>query len=116
MRIVVSGSAGTVTAEDANNLDALSVTVVDAEPEQVPALLARLGRVEGEHAWLDVRSLRAFAPIPRPCSWDVRFADSVAHAASRGWLDESGKAVRAHIEPPVLVRRTQRSSGGPAGA
>ncbi len=99
MRIVVNGPAGTVTAEDANDLNALSVALVEIEPATAATMLREYGRLDGAHVWLDVAALRSFAPQPRPCSWDERFAKTLEYAASMGWLDESGTAVRAHIEP-----------------
>ncbi len=97
MRIVVNG-AGTVTAQDASNLNALSVALVDADAELAAKVLGAYGRIDGAHVWLDIERLKSFAPEPRPCSWDQRFAETMAYAQSKGWTDETGQFVRAHIE------------------
>jgi hypothetical protein len=98
MKIIVDGVSGAVTAEDANNLNALSVVLRSADADLANKILDSCGRVDGAHAWLDIEALRFFAPLPRSCSWDERFTKAMAYAESKGWTDATGKFVRAHIE------------------
>lgn len=102
MRLIVDGTAGTVTVDDAEGLKALSVELRGCSPRQATGLLGDLGRIEGDHAWLHIGALRAFVPQPRSCGWDGRFQQAMAYAESHGWTDQTGNFVRAHIAPPPV--------------
>lgn len=54
---------------------------------------------DGEHVWIDVARLReaGLAGTDAP-DFGERFDGMIAYAAKKGWLDESGERVRAHIE------------------
>lgn len=93
MKVVVDGDAGVVSVENADNLNALSVVLRDATRAQAASLLGRLGRLDGDHVWFDIKALRSIAPAPRSCSWDARFARTLT-----GRTDESRSYVRADIE------------------
>jgi len=97
VKLILDGIAGGVRVQDAEELTSLSVELCDFAPGQVPALPAGLGRIEGEHAFLDINALRALVPIPRSCSWDERFGQAMAYARRKGWTDSTGSMVRAHI-------------------
>jgi hypothetical protein len=98
MKVIVDGIAGIVTAEDTDDLNALSVQLRSTDAERAANVLGDYGRVDGSHVWLDIESLKTFAPLPRSCSWDERFAKTMAYAKSKGWVDETGRFVRAHID------------------
>ncbi|QRP42836.1 hypothetical protein [Amycolatopsis sp. FDAARGOS 1241] len=98
MKVVVDGAAGTVTAEDVENLRELSVALRSADAELAGQVLGQRGRVDGTHVWLDIEVLKAFGPVPRNESWTERFAAAMAYAAGKGWTDETGRLVRAHVE------------------
>jgi hypothetical protein len=98
MKVIVDGMAGIVTAEETDDLNALSVQLRSTDEELAVKVLGDYGRLAGSHVWLDIESLKSFAPMPRSCSWDERFAKTMAYARSKGWVDETGKFVRAHIE------------------
>ena len=98
MKIIVDCAAGAVTAADTDNLNALSAVLRSADAELADRVLDSYGRVEGAHVWLDIELLKSFAPEPRSSSWNERFAKTMAYAESKGWTDETGKFVRAHIE------------------
>jgi hypothetical protein len=55
---------------------------------------------DAEHVWVDIANLRAavLARVDDPGVGD-QFDGVIAYATSKGWLDESGTHVRAHIEP-----------------
>jgi hypothetical protein len=99
MKVVIDGTTASVVVDDAENLNGLSVVLRDATPEQAAGLLGELGRVDGEHVWLKIDTLKALRPMPRSCSWDERFAQAMAYAEKSGWTDLTGAFVRAHIEP-----------------
>lgn len=54
---------------------------------------------DGDHVWIDVARLRALglAQVGDP-SYGEQFEAMIAYATKKGWLDESGACVRAHIE------------------
>ncbi|WIX75663.1 hypothetical protein QRX50_29705 [Amycolatopsis carbonis] len=98
MKVIVDGAAGTVTAEDTDTLNELSVVMRSADAELAGKVLENYGRVDGTHAWLDIEALKTFAPLPHSHTWDARFAKAMAYAASNGWTDETGRFVRAHLD------------------
>ena len=55
---------------------------------------------DAEHVWLDVAGARA---IGVEASSDPAFGEGfdgmIGYAASKGWLNDAGTHVRAHIEP-----------------
>lgn len=71
-------------------------SVVDA------TALGGLGEPDGAHVWLSVSALRAAAAATVPEAdreqWLGAFDGMIAYATSKGWTDESGTRVRAHVE------------------
>lgn len=60
--------------------------------------LEPVGEIEGEHAWLDIETLRRSGRATNnPAEWEDRFSGMIEYAASKGWVDRSRGAVRAHI-------------------
>ncbi|WP_236787775.1 MmgE/PrpD family protein [Amycolatopsis sp. GM8] len=98
MKVVIDGSAASVAVADAENLQGLSVELRDVTPERAGELLGDWGRVDGDHVWLDIATLKAKCPFPRSAEWDEQFAGAMAYAGKKGWTDVTGTRVRAHIE------------------
>lgn len=97
MIVLVDGGSGSVTMADAENLRSLSVELRSCSVEQAAALLAEIGRVDGDHVWLDIARLRALSPRADDAAWSAGFDDVMRYAASQGWID--GSLVRAHLAP-----------------
>ncbi|MFC9788495.1 hypothetical protein [Rhodococcus sp. NPDC127528] len=79
----------------------LAVTVVgDPDADRVNAALADWGVVEDEYVWLEIGRLeRALNSHPdRLPDWLPRFVAMIDYAASKGWVDEDNRRVRAHRE------------------
>jgi hypothetical protein len=97
MRIVVDTVAGTAEVEDADDLQAFSVHV--AGDGAIGPALGDLGRADanGQHAWIGIDELRRRAEPARSDGWGERFDGMVGFARSKGWLDDDGDALRAHI-------------------
>lgn len=54
---------------------------------------------DSDHVWLDVAQLRqAGLALTDAADFGERFDGMIAYAERKGWLDESGRRVRAHIE------------------
>jgi hypothetical protein len=88
----------------------------DADPELVD--LDRLDRLHAEtpvplsdtrpadwcrpadetHVWLDVARCRSIGTTELGEPWGERYDEMIAHAASKGWTNEAGTDVRAHVE------------------
>ena len=99
MKVVIDGTASEVLVEDAEDLNSLSVVLVNVGTQRAAELLADLGYIEGDHAWLRIETLMEMSPKPRSCSWDERFATTMAYAEKSGWTDVTATFVRAHLEP-----------------
>ena len=83
--------------DDAENLRGLSVELRSCEASQADVLLGDLGRVDGEHVWLDIPLLKALSPLANDAEWADGFDGVMKYAESQGWIDEAGTHVRAHI-------------------
>lgn len=101
MIVVVDGAAGSVALEDAANLRALSVELRSCSPAEAGRLLGELGRIDGEHVWLDIDRLRALSPLAGDPEWAAGFDGVMTYAGTQGWIDDSGSKVRAHLASPA---------------
>jgi hypothetical protein len=61
---------------------------------------AAAGRLEDGDAWITVDSVRRMARGRVGPGWDDALATMLDFARSRGWLDERGNAIKAHVEWP----------------
>ena len=97
MIVVVDGATKRVALEDADNLKALSVRLDGCDPADADTILGALGRVDGEHVWLDIAGLLSLSPRAADEQWREGFDATMNYARSKSWVDESGERVRAHI-------------------
>lgn len=96
MRVIVDAE---VRIEDAANLTELAV-VSDRPVGEVAAALraAELGDAAGDHAWLRCAALEERgARLVDDAQWPQKFQGMLGYAQSKGWMDDRGEAVRAHI-------------------
>jgi hypothetical protein len=90
--IVRIPAVGTPELLDGYNFRELKVV---GDPSPHPAL----GRMEGDHVFLDPKALTRLAGgAAGDPGWRNGFAEMVAYAAKRDWIDDAG-FVRAHVEP-----------------
>lgn len=61
---------------------------------------AAAGRLEGDDAWITVDAVRRMARGRVGPGWDGELDAMLEFARSKGWLDENGNAIRAHVEWP----------------
>jgi len=61
---------------------------------------AAAGRLEGDDAWIAVDAVRRMASGRVGPAWDDDFAGMLEFARAKGWLDESGHTIKAHVEWP----------------
>jgi hypothetical protein len=85
--------------QQAGDLKRFSVVVVgDASEEELERALAPLARLESRaNAWVSIARLRAACGRDDDAAWSRAFDEMVGFAASRGWVDETGTALRAHM-------------------
>jgi hypothetical protein len=71
-----------------------------AEPERLRTALADSGsgRLDGDDAWVQIDAVRRLAGGRVGASWESDFGAMLEFARDKGWLDASGKAIRAHVE------------------
>ena len=88
--------------DDAENLRAFAAVVHgEGDASALQAALGDLGTVDddGEHVWLLAAGVRELAgSLNRDPEWTKGFDGMVAYAQSKGWVSESGDAIRAHID------------------
>jgi hypothetical protein len=84
---------------EAEDLKRFSVVVVgeatDRELERALAPLARLA--SSTHAWVSIDRLRVASGRGEDHAWCQAFDAVVEYATSKGWVDETGSAIRAHL-------------------
>lgn len=99
MFVLVSGNDGAIRAsvQDPQNLRQLHAEFRGVGDEAAAAALAAagLGTVDGDHAWLDARALRAAGD--GSAAWSAGFDKMLAYAAGNGWTSADGARLRAHI-------------------
>lgn len=71
-------------------------------PDTIAAVLAKHDAGElsenRQHVMIPVATLRRLAAGRVPEGWDADFDGMLAKARERGWLNEAGDAVQAHLE------------------
>lgn len=96
------------------DLDTATVTLVDpadfrgfhvavaggsTDDERLATVLAPHGHLDGEHAWITTEAVAALAGSAADDEWRSGFDGMVAYARDKGFLDDSGTAIRAHLAP-----------------
>lgn len=97
MIVVVDGATGSVRMDEPESLRGLSVELRDCGATRAAALLAGLGQLDGDHVWLDIAGLRALSPLAEDPEWVTGFDGVIAYAETKGWIDDTGSRVRAHV-------------------
>jgi hypothetical protein len=88
-----------VEVVDADDCTSLAVTTV-LPSDAAKAILAAdgiAGAADDGAVWLDVDELRRRAAPGGADGWAARYDAMIAYARSKGWLNDSGRLVRAHI-------------------
>jgi hypothetical protein len=92
-----SQSRARAAVHEPQDLSKLHVELRDVSDEAAGLALAAagLGRLDGDHAWLDVSALRAMGGGTP--DWGTRFDAMLGYARRQGWTDEMVSRVRAHV-------------------
>ena len=88
------------TLVDVDRLDRLHAESPGALGEMSTGPLCRFDD-DGEHVWLDIAVARtAGAETSADPAWTSKYDGMIAYASSKGWTDDAGTHVRAHVERP----------------
>ena len=100
--MIVRIAVANLVVAEADDCARLQVEAPGLDDGAAGAALAMhgMGRVGAPgHLWLHVQALRRAAPATVDATdWENRFEAMLGYAVERGWLDESGEYVAAHIE------------------
>ncbi len=105
MIVRVDTTAGTVVLEEPAAFTGFTVVApAGADEAAVVAALGPDGRVAGEgHVWVRAAAVERWAGAAVEGlvddAWREGFAKMLDYARTKGWTDESGEFVQAHIEP-----------------
>ena len=90
-----------VVLEDRDNFRAFKV-VIEGRPHELDAVrLALEGTaelVDTETAWVSEAALRRWPDVAQDAAWQQSLGVMIAKARPHGWIDDSRKAIKAHIE------------------
>ena len=94
-----------ITLDDPNGFDAFSVRAPGLALDDVvaafegDAMAADEPSGEARHVWITIARLHALGAEHGAPDWRSGCDAMIAFAKSKGWLDETGRSVRAHLEP-----------------
>lgn len=101
--IDLTGEPAGIELEEPEDCTRFHVAVRGADLDALDSVLAaqNLGRLlpSGE-ALIRIDAVRRLASGRVPDAWNADFDAMVGYAKSKGWLDEAGEAIQAHIEWP----------------
>jgi hypothetical protein len=99
--VAVDPARPRVSLEEADDCTRLYVDVRALDESAAGSALREAGLGspgEAGHLWLDIAALRERARATTAAAdWDDRFDAMLAFARDKGWMDETGKLVAAHI-------------------
>jgi hypothetical protein len=94
-------AAGELQFEDRNNFRAFRL-VVEGEPgrlDQVRSAVAGKAELpDADTAWIMEDTLRRWPGVENDTGWQQNFSAMIEKARPHGWIDDSRKAIKAHVE------------------
>ena len=92
---------GRVTLEDRENFRAFKL-LIEGSPTKIDAARRALtGTAEvpdQSYAWISEAALRQWPEVAQDTTWQKNLGNMIEKARPHGWVDDSRKAIRAHIE------------------
>jgi hypothetical protein len=106
VQVDLAATPPAVTLEEPEDTKRFQVTVVGGDSVGLVfgALVdAAAGRLDGDDAqgpiaWIAVDAVRRMARGRVGPEWDAELDGMLAYAKGKGWLDDNGNAIRAHLE------------------
>ena len=94
-------ATGDVTLEDRTNFRAFKL-VVTGNPSKLDAARKALAGVaelsDKDTAWVFEAALRRFAGAADDPAWQQSLSAMIEKAKPHGWIDDTRKAIKAHVE------------------
>jgi len=92
---------GRVTFEDDGNFRAFKL-VVESSPGAIDAARRALAGTaelpDQSTAWIYEAALRRWPSVAQDQAWQQNFSAMIEKARPHGWIDDTRKAIKAHIE------------------
>ena len=92
---------GSVALEDAGNFRAFKV-VVEGSPATIDAVRRALAGAaelpDQATAWVSEAALRRWPSVANDAAWQQSLGAMIEKARPHGWIDDTRKAIKAHIE------------------
>jgi hypothetical protein len=95
--IVRVDATGRATLDAPEDCRAFHVEAGGGDVSAVAAALGSRPPAAADHVWVAVDWVRQQAAGRVPEGWDGDFAKMLDFAAGKGWLDEGGHAIQAHV-------------------
>jgi hypothetical protein len=99
--IDLTGEHATVQLLEPEDCKRFHLAVRGGDLEMLGAVLPGRGLgylLPSGDAMIKIEGVRGLAAGRVPDGWDEDFAAMVGYAKSKGWLDESGEEIQAHVE------------------
>jgi hypothetical protein len=99
--VVVDVAGGPATLAEPEDCKRFHVEAAGGDLDAVAGALGPAGTAEGApegHVYVDVDWVRRQAAGRVPDGWDADFEGMLGYARSKGWLNEAGTAIQAHVE------------------
>lgn len=101
IEVDLTGEPGAVSLAEPQDCKRFHLAVRGGEAESLGSALsaADVGRLlpSGE-AMIDTAAVRRLASGRVPESWDDDFQQMLTYAGTKGWLNEDGTGIQAHVE------------------
>jgi hypothetical protein len=101
VQVDLGTSPPTVSLEEPDDCQRFHLAVVrgrDAAMVFGALVDAAAGRLEGDHAWITVDSIRRMAAGRVGPDWPADLEGMLAFARAKGWMDPTGASIQAHVE------------------
>ncbi len=91
---------GEVELEHPGEFTSFSVAAVDPEVSVVLEALGEHGSQtsEDDHVFVAIEAVRRLAGENVDDTWESGLSKMVTYAGTKGWMSDSGEAIKAHIE------------------
>jgi len=101
IEVDLTGDAPHIALTDPEDCGRFHVTATGGDAEALDAALAssKVGRIaESGDALIETKAVVELAQGRVGADWTEKFDGMLAYAKSKGWMDETGSAIQAHVE------------------
>ena len=101
INVDLTGAGTTIGLVEPENCARFHVEARGGDPEALAAALSAAGvghLLPSGEAMINTQAIGRMAEGRVPADWDDHFAAMLRYAEGKGWLDDAGEAIQAHIE------------------